>query len=218
MQPSVVFDLDGTLIDSAPDIAAALNRTLAAQGLPALPVHQVAAMVGDGARVLLARAFAAHQVSPDAAGLDRATAAYLADYAANGLVATLPYPNVAQTLAALDKAGWRMAVCTNKPETAARAILGGLGLGPFAVVAGGDTFPVRKPHPGHLARTLGAAGMTSAVMVGDHHNDMAAARGCGLKCVWASWGYAASDPGADAVAPSFAELPGLLARLSEPGG
>lgn len=213
MQPSVVFDLDGTLIDSAPDIAAALNRTLARHGLPGLQVGQVAAMVGDGARVLLARAFAAHKVSPAAAALDDATAGYLADYAANSLVATAPYPGVVPTLAALRQAGWRMAVCTNKPEAAARAILAGLGLDPFAAIGGGDSFPVRKPDPGHLSATLAVAGMTQAIMVGDHHNDILAARGCGLKVVWASWGYAAADPGADLAAESFAALPGLLASL-----
>lgn len=217
MQLAVVFDLDGTLIDSAPDIAASLNRTLAGHGLPALPVPQVAAMVGDGARVLLERALAAHGRAPDPTLLDQATRAYLADYGAHALVATRLYPAVAETLARLARDGWRMAVCTNKPEAAAREILAGLGIGQhFAAVGGGDSFPVRKPDPGHLSATLAAAGMGRAVMVGDHANDIAAARGCFLPAIWAAWGYAAADPGADAVAHGFAGLPGLLEGLARP--
>jgi len=215
--PAVVFDLDGTLIDSAPDIAAALNRTLAGHGLPELPVRQVAGMVGDGAKVLVRRAFAAHGTAPEEAAIERATADYLADYQANIAVETTAYPSVAATLAALLAAGWRMAVCTNKPEAAARSILGRLGLNGFAAIGGGDSFPARKPDPRHLAATMQAAGMTGAVMVGDHANDLHAARGCGVPCIWAAWGYTEADPGADAVARSFADLPALLVKLSSGG-
>lgn len=172
-------------------------------------------MVGDGARVLLQRAFAAHGVAPPAALLEDATGAYLADYGAHALVATRLYDGVAETLARLEGTGWRMAVCTNKPEAAARDILAGLGIaGHFAAVGGGDSFAVRKPDPGHLSATLEAAGMARAVMVGDHANDVAAARGCFLPAIWAAWGYAHADPGADAVAHEFAGLPGLLDRLA----
>jgi phosphoglycolate phosphatase len=215
LQPAVVFDLDGTLIDSAPDIAAALNRTLGAHGLAPLPVAAVATMIGDGARVLLARAFAAHGLTPAGTQLEQATRTYLDDYQANLAVATRAYPGVAETLAALGGEGWRMAVCTNKPEAAARAILGHLGLAErFAAIGGGDSFPVRKPDPAHLAATMRAAGMARAVMVGDHANDLLAAHGCGIPCIWAAWGYTADDPGADGVSEDFTALPGLLAALS----
>jgi len=219
LQPTVVFDLDGTLIDSAPDIASALNRTLSVHGLPALPTGTVAGMVGDGASVLLSRAFAAHGLTPPEAELRQATVAYLKDYEANLAVRTVPYPGVAATLARLSEAGWRMAVCTNKPEGAARAILSQLGLlDAFAAIGGGDSFAVRKPDPAHLAETMRAAGARRAVMVGDHANDVLAARGCGLPSIWASWGYAEADPGADAAAPDFAALPALLDRFRARAG
>ncbi|MCC7283399.1 MAG: HAD-IA family hydrolase [Acetobacteraceae bacterium] len=219
LPPTIVFDLDGTLIDSASDLAAALNRTLGVLGLLPLPVAEVAAMVGDGARVLLARAFAAHGRAPTPDQLDEATAAYLRDYQANLAVATVLYPGVAETLAAMRRAGSRMAVCTNKPEAAARAILRQLGVADaFVAVGGGDSFPVRKPDPAHLSATMQAAGMTRAVMVGDHANDVLAARGCGIPSIWAAWGYGAADPGADAVAREFAALPALVGVLTARAG
>lgn len=211
---AIVFDLDGTLIDSAPDIAAALNRTLAHAGLARLPVAQVAAMVGDGAVVLLQRAFAALGQPDDAARDARAARDYMADYLDHAVVETRAYPGVAATLEKFAAEGWRMAVCTNKPEAVARKILGTLGLVErFAAIGGGDSFPVRKPDPQHLAATMRVAGMERALMVGDHANDVLAARGCGLPSVWASWGYADHDPGADAVAGDFGALPEIARRL-----
>jgi phosphoglycolate phosphatase len=92
----------------------------------------------------------------------------------------------------LGNAGWRLAVCTNKPEAAARVLLSGLGLDRhFSALGGGDSFPMRKPDPGHLRATLAAAGAApeQAVMIGDHANDMLAARGAGVRAIFAGWGY-----------------------------
>lgn len=214
MQRTLIFDLDGTLVDSVPDLAAAVNRLMQLRGLAAFSRAEVAAMVGDGARVLLERAFAARGGVPDGAALDD----FLIDYTAHAADLTEPYPGVRETLAALAAEGWTMAVCTNKPEKAARLLLEALGLAPlFAALGGGDSFPVRKPDPAHLAATLAAAGGSpgQAVMVGDHHNDIAAAHGSGVPCIFASWGYGPPDTAvhADAAAGRFSDVPGLAELL-----
>lgn len=212
MVRTLVLDLDGTLVDSVPDLRAALNRVLEARGLAPYAAPEVQAMVGDGARMLVQRGLAGRGAEMDEAAL----AAFLADYGEHVAVETRPYPAVPETLALLRAEGWGLAVCTNKPEQPARALLAALGLdGFFAAVGGGDSFPMRKPDPGHLSATLAAAGGTpgQAVMVGDHHNDIHAAAGAGLASIWASWGYGTNVTGASAVAARFADLPELAARL-----
>jgi phosphoglycolate phosphatase len=205
---AVVFDLDGTLIDSDGDILAALNRTLAGQDLPLLSQAQVKSMIGDGAKVLVERAFALYGKTAGPADL----AVFLADYEENSTVETVPYPGMKAALSALRDAGHVLAVCTNKPEGAARRILDALGLGGFfSVVTGGDTTRYKKPDPRHLAATLEALGVQQAIMVGDHENDMAAARGLALPSIFAAWGYGKSNGTVTAYAAS--EVPGLVAAL-----
>jgi phosphoglycolate phosphatase len=213
---TAVFDLDGTLVDSAPDLAAPLNRLLAAHDLAPHPLARVVGMIGDGARVLVARGFAAHGITLEGEALASATKAFLADYESALIVETALYPGVVDTLAALRAGGWRLAVCTNKPVGAANTMLQTLGVADFfSTIGGGDSFPTRKPDPAHLAATLAAMGASPerAVMIGDHHNDVAAARGCGVPAIWASWGYGPENPGGDAVAENFTALPALLDRL-----
>lgn len=210
----LVFDLDGTLVDSAPDITAAVNRMLAARRLPPLAQPEVAAMVGDGLHVLMDRVFATFGAVPD----DAAAAEYLADYESNVLVDTRLFPGTAETLSRLAAAGWDMAVCTNKPERATHLLLDGLGIaGRFAAIGGGDSFPHRKPDPRHLADTVAAAGGATAraLMVGDHHNDVRAAQGCGIRAIFAGWGYGkpGMEEGAAAIAQAPAELPAIAERL-----
>lgn len=207
MTRTLLLDLDGTLVDSVPDLAAALNRLMVSRGLAAFGDPEVTAMVGDGAAALVARAFAARGGLPDATALD----VFLEDYTANAAVLTRPFPGVERGLARLAAAGWRLAVCTNKPEAAARALLDALGLTHyFAAIGGGDSFPMRKPDPGHLLATLAAAGgeVGCAVMAGDHHNDVAAAAGAGVPCVFVAWGYGPRSHGAEAgaVAEDFDAL------------
>jgi phosphoglycolate phosphatase len=211
---TLVLDLDGTLADSVPDLAAALNRLMASRGLPGFADAAVAAMVGDGVRALVERGFAAHGAAPDSQALTD----FLADYTANAAHATRAYPGVEATLGLLAEQGWRMAVCTNKPVAAARPLLEALGLARFfAAVGGGDSYAVRKPDPGHLLATLADAGGDPgrALMVGDHHNDVIAAAGAGILAIFAAWGYGPIAAGADAaaVAERFADLPGIAARL-----
>lgn len=214
LRPTLLLDLDGTLVDSVPDLAAALNRLMAARDLAPFTEADTATMVGDGVARLVGRAFAARGQTADAAAI----AAYAADYGAHYAVASRLYPGVPDTLAALEAGGWRLAVCTNKPEVPARALLAALGIGGrFAAIGGGDSFPVRKPDPAHLLATLAAAGGDpgAAVMAGDHANDLAAARAAGLPGIFAAWGYGAPGTGgaARAVARSFAELPALAGEL-----
>jgi len=188
MTKLAVFDLDGTLVDSAPDLHAALDRLVAARGLPGFARAEVVGMIGDGARALVERALAARGQAFEGAALD----AFLADYTAHAAVATRPFPGVEAALDALQADGWALALCTNKPEAATRELLAALDLaGRFDAVSGGDSFPARKPHPGHLLATIAAAGLHpgAAVMVGDHRNDVAAARGAGIPCVFVGWGY-----------------------------
>ncbi len=216
---SILFDLDGTLVDSVPDLAAALNRLLAARGLAPLDAAAVTAMVGDGAEALVRRGLAARGAAFDAAAL----AAFMADYTAHAAEQTRLFPDAEQTLRRLAADGWRLAICTNKPEEPARILLHTLGIaGLFAAIGGGDSFAVRKPDPGHLLATLARAGGTPgrAVMVGDHANDVQAAIGAGLPAVFAAWGYggAAMAEGAARTAARFTELPEIAEALLGGGG
>jgi len=211
---TLLLDLDGTLVDSVPDLAAALNRLMRARGLAGLSHSETASMVGDGVAKLVERAFAARGRTPDAG----AVGAFSADYLLHAAVETRPYPGVADGLRGLADEGWKLAVCTNKPERAARALLTALGLASlFAAIGGGDSFPVRKPDPAHLLATLKAAGgdPAHAVMAGDHANDVAAARGAGLPCIFAGWGYGAPAmaEGAAAVVHDFDDLAAMARKL-----
>ncbi len=214
MSPLLIFDLDGTLVDSLPDIAAALNRMFAARGLPPLRRDQVMPMVGDGLAPLIERAFAAQGAPADAA----AAHDYLSDYEANVLVDTRLFAGIIPAMDSLAAEGWRFAVCTNKPENAAHLLLAGLGIADrFAAIGGGDSFAARKPHPLHLSATIEAASGDPAhsIMVGDHANDIAAAQGAGVKSIFAAWGYGREgmQDGADAVCFTTVAFPELARSL-----
>ena len=205
-----VFDLDGTLVDSAPDLHAALDRLMATKRLPGFARAEVVAMIGDGVRVLLERAYAARGITIDEASLQH----FMTDYEANAAVLTRAFDGIPELLGGLRDAGWRLAVCTNKPEGAARVLLSGLGLdGHFSALGGGDSFPMRKPDPGHLRATLAAAGAVpeDAVMIGDHRNDIEAARGAGVRAIFAGWGYGPHSMAGGA--PIAADVAALRAML-----
>jgi phosphoglycolate phosphatase len=211
---TLLLDLDGTLVDTVPDLLAALNRLMAARALPAFSPAQVKAMVGDGVAVLVARAFAAHGTEPDACALD----AFAADYETHVAVDSRLFPQVRPVLDGLARDGWQFAVCTNKPERAARTLLEVLGILPMLrAVGGGDSFTVRKPDPAHLLATLAQAGGTAdkTVMLGDHRNDVTAARQAGIPCIFAGWGYGAPGmaEGSTAVAQDINEAAAIADRL-----
>jgi phosphoglycolate phosphatase len=211
---TLLLDLDGTLVDTVPDLCAALNRLMRSRGLPGFTIPQVARMVGDGVGVLLARAFAAHAREPDTAAL----ADFMADYEAHVAVESRLYPNVDAVLTALVREGWTLAVCTNKPERAARDLLQAMGLLPLlAAVGGGDSFPVRKPDPRHLLATLALAQgqPEQAVMLGDHRNDIACTRETPVASIFAAWGYGTADmaDAATAIARDITEAAAIANRL-----
>lgn len=211
---TLLLDLDGTLVDTVPDLAAALNRLMAERRLAPFSHPETAAMVGDGVAALVRKAFAQRGLEPDA----EAVASFSADYAAHAAVESQLYPNVLPVLRDLSGGGWRLAVCTNKPEGAARSLLDALGLLPLMVaVGGGDSFSVRKPDPAHMTATLAAAGGTAdrAIMAGDHANDIVASKGAGLPCIFAAWGYgpSAMAEGAVAIARDITEMAEIASRL-----
>jgi phosphoglycolate phosphatase len=217
--PVLLCDLDGTLVDSLPDLAAAIAELLEGEGRPGLAPEAVAAMVGDGVPKLIERALAATGGVPPEAELAALVARYMPIYEARLTELTRPYPGAIETLGALKAAGWRLAVCTNKPEAPSRAIVAGLGFaGLFEAVSGGDSLPVKKPHPGHvlgLLATLGAA-PGAAVMLGDSANDILAAQAAGLPAIAIAHGYGgtpARELGAERVIETFDELPAALAAL-----
>lgn len=217
---AVVFDLDGTLIDSAPDVAAALNRALAAEGRRALSLAEVQQLVGEGARPLIRRAWAATGPEITEAELPAALERYLAEYAARPAEHTVVYDGVREVLDRLEAEDVALAVCTNKPATMTRLVLEALGWRQrFRAVVGGDDTPHPKPDGRHVLTTLERMGhgVAGAAYVGDSATDVAAARAAGLPVVAVRWGYARMEPealGADLLISHFGELPQALARLT----
>ena len=213
----LVFDLDGTLIDTVPDLANALNHVLREHGHGPFSPREVQAMVGDGIPALVTRGFAAR--GADAAEASEALPDFLALYEANAANLSRPYPGVRDTLIELRRRGYRTAVCTNKAERATTAVLRGLDLlEMFDGTAGGDRFAVKKPDPGHLLYLIGELGgqPNRAAMIGDNENDAAAAHAAGLPLVLMRYGYARVDPAtldAAALLDRFADLPQTLERL-----
>ena len=214
-----VFDLDGTLADTAADLVGALNRVLAEEGLPAASFDEARAYVGHGARVLIERAHAAHGLVLEEARAVALTERFVAHYAADIAGGTVLFPGADAAMDRMAAAGWRFAVCTNKREGLARQLIAALGrTGRFAAITGGDTFGFRKPDGRHILETVALAGGSPgrALMVGDSGPDVQAARDAGVPVVAVAFGYSAGPVealGADAVIGHFDALPALAERL-----
>jgi phosphoglycolate phosphatase len=213
----LVFDLDGTLIDTVPDLANALNEVLREHGYAPLAQREVQRLIGDGVAALVTRGFAAR--GAEAAEAREALPRFLAVYEANATNLSRPYPGVRDTLAELRRRGYRTAICTNKTGRATEVVLRGLDLFDlFDGIAGGDRYPVRKPDPGHLLGLIAELGgqPERAAMIGDNENDAAAAYGAGVPVILMRYGYARVDPAtlhAAALLDRFADLPATLQRL-----
>jgi phosphoglycolate phosphatase len=214
----VLFDLDGTLIDSVGDVADALNKTLAELGRAPLRHKFVETLVGGGARVLMERALEASG-GPSDQPMEQLLASYLAHYRAQPAKLTTIFPGVPESLAALKKAGFRLAICSNKPHEMCVLVLRALKLDHFFdAVTGGDNVPKRKPDGDHCRETLRRMGAedASAIFIGDSATDFAAARNAGLPIVLVKFGYsempiAEMEP--DGLIGHFDELLPLLGRL-----
>jgi phosphoglycolate phosphatase len=208
---AVIFDLDGTLIHSLPDLTVAVNKTLADAGRPPLTEAEVGPMVGDGAGTLVSRAFEDGGGVPDG-DLDRWLDRFLAHYEPHAADLTHPWDGVVETLERLRDHGITLAVCTNKPTKATHDILTALGLDQyFAVVVGGDDAPALKPNPAHILAVLTRLRVShdEAVMVGDSINDVLAAKGANVPVVVVSFGYSRSpvtELGASYVIDDFRDL------------
>ena len=213
----LLFDLDGTLVDSVPDLTNALNQVLGERGYGPLTLDEVKPMVGDGVPALVGRAFAARGGSAEEA--TEMLPRYIAFYEANATRLTKPYPGVRETLGELRRRGYRTAICTNKLQRATVRVLRGLDLEDlFDAVAGGDRYPVRKPDAGHLLELIREMGGDAerAAMIGDSENDAAAGHAAAMPVLLMRYGYARAEPetlGATAIVDRFPELPQALERL-----
>lgn len=216
---AILFDLDGTLVDTAPDLAAATDYALERAGRPAIGLEAVRSMVGDGARALIEKGFRASGGMPAPDQFEIAFKDFMIYYGRHIADTSRPFPGVVTCLAALAEQDYALAVCTNKPEALSRSLLDQLGLTSFfGAVVGGDSLLVRKPDPGHIRGTLDKLGPAFdwAAMVGDSANDVNAAKAAGLPCVVVSFGYtqiAPADLGGDRLIDHFSELPDALTAL-----
>lgn len=188
----VMFDLDGTLVDSVPDLTAAVDQMLAQRGRPAAGVERVCNWVGNGAPVLVRRALAGsiEHAAVDDDEAEQALQDFLRAYAASHSATTV-YPGVDDLLQWLRSQGVALAVVTNKPERFVAPLLAEKGLGEFDWIIGGDTLPVKKPDPAGLLQVMRTAGVSplQSLFVGDSRNDILAARAAGVKVVAVSYGY-----------------------------
>jgi len=189
---TIVFDLDGTLVDTAPDLISALNYVLDREGLPAVPLASARNMIGAGARKLIERGLELEGRAVSADDLNRLTADFINYYAAHIADASRPFEGLETALDDLTSAGFRLAVCTNKLEWLSKRLLDQLKLSPrFAAICGADTFGVSKPDPAILKQTVARAGgkLASTIMVGDAGTDIGVARRAAVPVIGVSFGY-----------------------------
>lgn len=208
-----VFDLDGTLADTAPDLVEALNHVLASEGLPMVDFDTARAFVGHGARVLIERAHAANDIELSEEQTTELTEQFVGYYAQNIADSSVLFPHVLDAMERMEEDGWRFAICTNKMEHLARQLLDALDMTErFDAICGGDTFAERKPNGQHILKTIAAAGGDAkrAIMVGDSGPDIFAAKDAGVPVIAVPFGYSHEpvdtlDP--DVIIESFADLP-----------
>lgn len=218
-RPIIAFDLDGTLVDTAPDLLGTLDHVLSAHGIAPVDRDEARPMIGGGARLLIVRALNRTGVEVSPEELDRLNRQFLDHYAAHIADASRPFPGLEQALDRLQARGAILAVCTNKLEFLARLLLDGLGMtSRFAAITGADTFGIAKPDPLPLLSTIAACGGQAgrAVMIGDSATDIATAQAAGVPSVAVSFGYTetpAAQLGADRLIHHFSDLEAAVDEL-----
>jgi phosphoglycolate phosphatase len=190
--PLVVFDLDGTLVDTAPDLIAALNFVLDREGLPPVPLHSARNLIGAGARRLIERGLELEGRAASPADIDRLTADFIEHYAAHIADGSRPFEGLEDALDELAGRGYRFAVCTNKLEWLSKLLLERLDMtSRFAAICGADTFGISKPDPAILQQTVARAGgqIATTIMVGDAGPEVGVARRAGVPVIGVDFGY-----------------------------
>jgi len=219
LAPTIAFDLDGTLVDTAPDLISALNFILDREGLPPVPLDAARNMIGAGARKLLERGLELEGRAASVWDIDRLSADFIAYYAAHIADASRPFEGLERALDDLAALGCQLAVCTNKLEWLSRRLLDELGLSRrFAAICGADTFGVSKPDPAILRQTIARAGgnPSSSIMVGDAGTDVGVARRAGVPVIGVTFGYTdipMADLKPDRVIAHMRDLPAAVDEL-----
>jgi phosphoglycolate phosphatase len=219
LPPTVVFDLDGTLVDTAPDLISALNYILDREGMPPVPLHSARNMIGAGVRKLIERGLELEGREASPSDITRLTDDFVAYYAEHIADGSRPFEGLETALDDLLARGYRFAVCTNKLEWLSKLLLDRLGLrARFAAICGADTFGVSKPDPAILRQTVARAGgdIASAIMVGDAGTDIGVARRAAIPVIGVSFGYSdvpIADLKPDRLIHHMNELPSAVESL-----
>jgi phosphoglycolate phosphatase len=218
--PLVIFDLDGTLVDTAPDLIDSLNHTIAAAGLSPVTFEDLTHLVGQGVRVMIRRAFDLRKVPLDEKTADQLFDRFMEHYAGHMPGKSRPYPGALECMERLSASGMRLAICTNKAEELALPLMQKLKLADrFVAITGGNSFAVRKPDAGHIFGTIERAGgdPATSVMIGDSVNDILAAHNAGIASIAVTFGYSdvpVETLGPDHVVADYQELTvGLITGL-----
>jgi len=217
--PTIVFDLDGTLIDTAPDLIDTLNVVFAREGLPPVPYEAARNAIGGGAKAMIARGIEAEGRVVTPAKLDQLFTDFIAHYSEHVADRSRPFPGLIDALDALANRGCRFAVCTNKLERLSLLLLEQLKIADrFEAICGQDTFGIQKPDPEILRRTIAAAGGTlrHAIMIGDSVTDIRTARAASVPVIAVDFGYSdrpVSELGPDQIISHFAQLPASIVAI-----
>lgn len=217
--PTIVFDLDGTLIDTAPDLVDTLNVVFAREGLPPVPYESARNMIGGGARGMIARGLEADGRVMDPTKLETLFIDFIAHYTDHIADRSRPFPGLIDALDKLSARGCRLAVCTNKLERLSLLLLRALKLDDrFAAICGQDTFDIQKPDPEVLRRTIATAGgdPRRAIMIGDSVTDIRTARAAGVPVIAVDFGYSekpVAEYEPDHVISHYSQLPDTVAAI-----